>query len=78
MENRNNMTNKAIIIGASSGIGKELSKVLSQNNYIVGLVGRRTQLLDELKEELIGEIFMIFEKFVPFFFGQNSKVRNET
>ncbi len=52
------MTNKAIIIGASSGIGKELSKVLSQNNYIVGLVGRRTQLLDELKEELIGEAFI--------------------
>lgn len=46
------MTKKAIIIGATSGIGKELAKVLAKNNYTVGLAGRRTHLLDELKEEL--------------------------
>lgn len=46
------MAKKTIIIGATSGIGKELAKVLSQNNYIVGLAGRRTHLLDELKEGL--------------------------
>ncbi|MBI3377898.1 MAG: SDR family NAD(P)-dependent oxidoreductase [Nitrospirae bacterium] len=46
------MARKAIIIGATSGIGKELAKVMSQNNYIVGLAGRRTHLLDELKESL--------------------------
>ncbi len=51
------MAKKAIIIGATSGIGKELAKVVSQNNYIVGLLGRRTQLLDELKEELPGNSF---------------------
>ncbi|HDH04133.1 MAG TPA: SDR family NAD(P)-dependent oxidoreductase [Nitrospirae bacterium] len=51
------MAKKAIIIGATSGIGKELAKVVSQNNYIVGLAGRRTQLLDELKEELPGDSF---------------------
>ena len=28
----------AIIIGASSGIGKELAKILSNNNYIIGFV----------------------------------------
>lgn len=43
---------KAIVIGASSGIGRELAKVLSQNNYIVGLVGRRTELLSELQREI--------------------------
>lgn len=52
------MAKRAIIIGATSGIGKELAKVVSQNNYIVGLVGRRTQLLDELKEELPGNAFI--------------------
>jgi len=28
---------KAIVIGATSGIGRDLAKVLSENNYIVGL-----------------------------------------
>jgi short-subunit dehydrogenase len=51
------MSKKAIIIGATSGIGKELAKVVSQNKYIVGIAGRRTQLLDELKEEIPGESF---------------------
>jgi len=52
------MAKKAIIIGATSGIGKELAKVVSQNNYIVGLAGRRTHLLDELKEGLPRETFI--------------------
>ncbi len=41
---------KAIIIGATSGIGKELAKLLVDNNYKVGITGRRTELLNELKE----------------------------
>ncbi|TCT15589.1 short-subunit dehydrogenase [Natranaerovirga pectinivora] len=43
---------KAIVIGASSGIGKELSIILDQNNYRVGLVGRRKELLINLQKEL--------------------------
>ena len=43
---------KAIIIGASSGIGRELARVLHQNNYIVGLAGRRIELLSELQREI--------------------------
>lgn len=39
---------KAIIIGASSGIGKELAKILAGQGYIVGITGRRTELLREL------------------------------
>jgi predicted dinucleotide-binding enzyme len=42
---------KAIIIGATSGIGKGLAKLLADNNYKVGLTGRRTELLNELKNE---------------------------
>ena len=42
---------KAIIIGATSGIGKELAKLFAENNYKVGITGRRTELLNELKSE---------------------------
>jgi short-subunit dehydrogenase len=40
---------KAIVIGATSGIGKEVAKLLAQNGYLVGITGRRTQLLEELR-----------------------------
>jgi len=43
--------NKAIVIGATSGIGKELAKVLADNSYKVGIAGRRAELLDELRKE---------------------------
>jgi short-subunit dehydrogenase len=42
---------KAIIIGATSGIGKGLAKLLVDNNYKIGLTGRRIELLNELKSE---------------------------
>ncbi len=42
---------KAIIIGASSGIGRQLAQILCENNYIVGLTGRRIDLLIELSSE---------------------------
>lgn len=45
-------TKKAIVIGATSGIGRELAKILSRNDYIVGLVGRRVELLSELQKEI--------------------------
>ena len=43
---------KAIIIGASSGIGKELTIVLAKKGYEVGLMARRTDLLEALKNEI--------------------------
>jgi short-subunit dehydrogenase len=42
---------KAIIVGATSGIGKGLAKLLTDNDYQVGITGRRTNLLTELKNE---------------------------
>lgn len=45
---------KAIVIGASSGIGRELAKILSRNEYVVGVMARRVQLLDELHSEAVG------------------------
>ena len=40
---------KAIIIGATSGIGRGLAEIMVRNNYLVGITGRRTKLLEELK-----------------------------
>jgi short-subunit dehydrogenase len=42
---------KAIVIGATSGIGKGLAKLLVDNGFIVGITGRRTELLENLKSE---------------------------
>lgn len=41
------MPKKALIIGASSGIGKALAIVLAKNGYTVGITGRRTTHLNE-------------------------------
>jgi short-subunit dehydrogenase len=48
---------KAIIVGATSGIGRELAKVMSASGYIVGITGRLTSLLDSLEKELPGNCF---------------------
>ena len=42
---------RAIIIGATSGIGKGLAEILANNNYKVGITGRRMELLSELKSQ---------------------------
>jgi len=43
---------KAVIVGASSGIGRSLAKILAAHGYTVGLAGRRLQLLADLQAEL--------------------------
>lgn len=42
---------KAIVVGATSGIGRGIAKQLAANDYKVGITGRRTPLLEELKKE---------------------------
>ena len=42
---------KAIVVGATSGIGRGIAKILADNGYIVGITGRRAGLLEELKNE---------------------------
>ena len=49
---------KAIVMGASSGMGKELARILSRNHYIVGLAARRRNLLEELQKELPGPSYI--------------------
>lgn len=45
---------RAIIIGATSGIGRGLAQLLVKNDYKVGITGRRINLLEELKQESPG------------------------
>ena len=42
---------KAIIIGATSGIGKALARILVENDYQVGITGRRNDKLKQLQSE---------------------------
>ena len=42
---------RAIVVGATSGIGKTLAGILVEDNFRVGITGRRKQLLDEIKAE---------------------------
>ena len=42
---------KAIVIGATSGIGHGVARKLAAEGYHVGITGRRSQLLDELNAE---------------------------
>lgn len=49
---------KAIVIGATSGIGRELAKILSYNDYIVGLAARRVGLLSTLQKEIIAKTYI--------------------
>ena len=48
---------KAIIIGASSGIGKELAKIFASHGCEVGIAARRTDLLNELIAEIPTKIY---------------------
>ncbi len=43
---------KALITGASSGIGRDIAKYLSKKGYDLVIVARRVELLEELKKEL--------------------------
>ena len=42
---------KAIVIGATSGIGKSIAEILVQHGYTVGVTGRRVEMLQSLKEK---------------------------
>ena len=42
---------KVIIIGATSGVGRELARLYATNNCLVGVSGRKRELLDSLQQE---------------------------
>ena len=49
-------TKKAIIFGATSGIGKNLVERLVQDDYIVAVTGRRSEKLEELKNAYSNQV----------------------
>lgn len=52
------MGKKAIIIGASSGIGLALARLLSKEGYELGLTARRFELLQQLQKELNSKTYL--------------------
>lgn len=49
---------KAIVVGASSGIGKELALMLAKNDYQVGLMARRVELLQALQQKISSKTYV--------------------
>ncbi|HEX8833627.1 MAG TPA: SDR family NAD(P)-dependent oxidoreductase [Abditibacteriaceae bacterium] len=49
---------RAIVVGASSGIGFELARILAREGYYVGVTGRRIELLEKLKAEFADLVFV--------------------
>jgi len=49
--------NKAIIIGATSGIGRSLTETLLHEGYIVGITGRREEILQSIQTSYSGRVF---------------------
>ena len=48
---------RIVIVGATSGMGMEVAKLFLQNNYKVGIAGRRKERLDVLKNEFPEDCF---------------------
>lgn len=49
---------KAIIVGASSGIGREVARILIADGWILGLAARRVEKLQELQEQAPERIYI--------------------
>jgi len=43
---------RAIVIGASVGMGKEISQMLAADGYVVGMAARRIGLLEQIQQEI--------------------------
>lgn len=52
-------TKKAIVIGASSGIGREVAKLLAADGYTVGMAARRIILLEKIQKEVLTQTFIL-------------------
>lgn len=52
------MSKKAIIIGASAGIGRALALAMSKAGYEVGITARRAELLNTLQTEMAGKSYI--------------------
>ncbi len=51
---------KAIIVGASSGIGEALAYILSQHGYSIGLMARRVAAMNQISKKIPSQSFIKF------------------
>ena len=59
------MAKKAIVMGATSGIGMEVASLLAQRGWQVGIAGRRVDRLEEVKKttnQIISEKTKVYQK----------------
>jgi short-subunit dehydrogenase len=49
----------AIVFGATSGIGREISKLLLKDGYKVAITGRRLEKLEALKKQYSNQIYVV-------------------
>lgn len=49
---------KAVVVGASSGMGHEVARLLLAQGAVLGLAARRTEPLEKLSEEFPGHVFV--------------------
>lgn len=54
------MQKKAVIIGATSGIGRALAFELHSRGYIIGITGRRVERLEEIHNRLQQRVYIQF------------------
>lgn len=52
-----NEAKKVIIVGASSGMGRELAKIMAHNGYIVGIAAPQHDLLASLQQEITAKTY---------------------
>jgi len=58
LHSMNDEPQKIIIIGSTSGIGRELARLYALNGFRVGVTGRRMNLLLSLQEEFPQNVFI--------------------
>lgn len=53
-------TKKAIVVGASVGMGREIAKLLAADGYIVGMGARRIPLLEKIQQEIPTQTYIAY------------------
>lgn len=49
---------KAVVLGATSGIGRAIAEMLIRDGWTVGIGSRRTELLEELRKSAPDRVFV--------------------
>ncbi len=57
-ESSSSTTKRAIVIGASIGMGREVAKMLAADGYVVGMTARRVSLLEKVQQEITTKTFI--------------------